>query len=203
MKKAIITALAAMTFCSLAQAQEQGYLTGSFETNDHYYFDDEKTGAIAGDDRFGSNNYLKLDYYKGKFSAGIQMEGYMPSTVGYPVELSGVNLSNVYAMWRDDNFSITAGTFYDQFGSGLLFRSWEDRALGLNNAVMGARFTWNYKDIVAFKALWGLPRFGMGVFTNNTKQPKTLTNTETQVRGADLSFLLSNLAGWNSTYLAR
>ncbi len=202
MKKAIITALAAMTFCSLSQAQEQGYLTGSFETNDHYYFDDEKTGAIAGDDRFGSNNYLKLDYYKGKFSAGIQMEGYMPSTVGYPVELSGVNLSNVYAMWRDDNFSITAGTFYDQFGSGLLFRSWEDRALGLNNAVMGARFTWNYKDIVAFKALWGLPRFGMGVFTDNTKQPKTLTNTETQVRGADLSFVLSNLVGWNSTYLA-
>ncbi len=202
MKKTILAALAAMTVCGISQAQEQGYLTGSFETNDHFYFSDEKTGAITGDDRFGSNNYLKLDYYKGKFSAGIQMEGYLPSTVGYPTELSGVNLSNVYAMWRDEDFSITAGTFYDQFGSGLLFRSWEDRALGLNNAIMGARFTYNFKDIVAFKALWGLPRFGMGVFTNNTKQPQTLTNMDTQVRGADLSFVLSNMAGWNDAYLA-
>lgn len=202
MNKAFFTALAAMTVCCLSYAQEPGYLTGSFETSDHYYLKDEKTGALVGDDRFGSNNYLKLDYYKGRFSAGIQMEGYMPSTVGYPVELSGINLSNVYAMWKDDAFSITAGTFYDQFGSGLLFRSWEDRALGLNNAIMGARFTYNYRDILAFKALWGLPRFGMGVFTNNAKQAKTLTNTETNVRGADLSFVLSSLVGWNDTYLA-
>ncbi|MBQ8811783.1 MAG: hypothetical protein IJZ70_05695 [Bacteroidales bacterium] len=201
MKRIIL--IMSLAACSLAlSAQEQGYLTGSFETNDHFYFDDEKTGAITKDDRFGSNNYLKLDYYQGKFSAGMQIEGYLPSTVGYPTELSGINLSNIYASWKDDDFSVTAGTFYDQFGSGLLFRSWEDRALGLNNAIMGARFTYSYKDIVAFKALWGLPRFGMGVFTNNTKQPKTVTNTETQVRGADLSFVLSNLAGWNSVYLA-
>ena len=54
---------------------------------------------------------------------------------------------------------------------------------------MGARFTYNYKDIVAFKALWGLPRFGMGVFTPNIEYTKTPVNTETQVRGADLSFV--------------
>jgi len=202
MKKLFVAALAAVSFCAAASAQEQGYVTGSFETNDHYYFDDEKTGAMTKDDRFGSNNYLKLDYYKGKFSAGMQMEGYMPSTVGYPVELSGVNLSNLYAAWKDDDFSITAGTFYDQFGSGLLFRSWEDRALGLNNAVMGARFTYNFEDILAFKAIWGLPRFGMGIFTNNTKQELTKTNTETLVRGADLSFAISNLIGWDNVYLA-
>ena len=111
MKKAIITALAAMTFCSLAQAQEQGYLTGSFETNDHYYFDDEKTGAIAGDDRFGSNNYLKLDYYKDRFSAGVQMESYSPVLVGYPSDLRGAALTNYFVRWADDDFSITAGTF--------------------------------------------------------------------------------------------
>lgn len=202
MKRTILLLVSAAFACISLSAQEGGYVTGSFETTDHFYFDDEKTGAMSPEDRFGSNNYLKLDYYNGKFTAGIQMEGYLPATVGYPSELSGINLSNIYATWKDDDFSVTAGTFYDQFGSGLLFRSWEDRALGLNNAVMGARFTYNYKDVVAFKALWGLPRFGMGVFTNNTKNPLTVTNTETQVRGADLSFALSNLLGWSSTYLA-
>lgn len=201
MKRLFLTIVFTASALALG-AQERGYLTGSFETNDHFYFDDEKTGAMTNDDRFGSNNYLKLDYYKGKFSAGMQIEGYLPSTVGYPTELSGVNLSNLYATWKDDDFSVTAGTFYDQFGSGLLFRSWEDRALGLNNAVMGARFTYNYKDIVAFKAIWGLPRFGMGIFTNNTQRPQTVTNTQTQVRGADLSFAISNLVGWDNVYLA-
>ena len=200
--KRYILALCLLACSAAVVAQNKGYLTGSFETSDHFYFDDEKTGAMTGDDRFGSNNYLKLDYYNGKFSAGMQIEGYLPSTVGYPKELSGINLSNLSATWKDDDFSVTAGTFYDQFGSGLLFRSWEDRALGLNNAVMGARFTYNYKDIVAFKALWGLPRFGMGIFTNNTKSPQTVTNTSTQVRGADVSFAISNLVGWTDTYLA-
>ena len=201
MKKLIV--LASLLVCGVTlSAQEKGYLTGSLESNDYSYVNDEKSGALAGDDRFGSNNYLKLDYYNGKFTAGMQIEGYLPGSVGYPSELTGINLSNIYATWMDEDFSVTAGTFYEQFGSGLLFRSWEERALGLNNAVTGARFTYNYRDVVAFKAMWGLPRFGMGVFTNNTSRANTITNTETQVRGADLSFALSNLLNWDNTYLA-
>ena len=74
-------------------------------------------------------------------------------------------------------------------GSGLLFRSWEDRMLGLNNAVMGARFTYNYKNIVRLKAIWGTPRFGMDF-------------SDTQVRGVDVSFSLSEMLGWQNTSLS-
>lgn len=169
--------------------RQTGYLTGSFETNTNIYNDDDKTSAVVPDGHFGSNNYLKLDYYKDRFSAGVQMEAYAPVLVGYPSDLKGAALTNYYVKWADDDFSVTAGSFYEQFGSGLLFRSWEDRALGLNNAIMGARITYSYKDIVALKALWGMPRFGMKF-------------SETQVKGADASFALSNLAGWQDTYWA-
>ena len=167
----------------------KGQLTGSFETSSIFYVEDLKSGAIAPEDNFGSNNYLKADYYQGRFSAGIQAEGYMPVLQGYPTELKGVALTNYYMQWADENFSITAGTYYEQFGSGLLFRSYEDRTLGMNNALTGARFTYNYKDIVAVKAIWGLPRMGMKF-------------TDTQVRGGDISFSISNLVGWKSTSLA-
>ena len=167
----------------------KGQLTGSFETSSIFYVEDLKSGAIAPEDNFGSNNYLKADYYQGRFSAGIQAEGYMPVLQGYPTELKGVALTNYYMQWADENFSITAGTYYEQFGSGLLFRSYEDRMLGMNNALTGARFTYNYKDIVAVKAIWGLPRMGMKF-------------TDTQVRGGDISFSISNLVGWKSTSLA-
>lgn len=168
---------------------KDGYLTGSFETMTNVYNEDGKTSAVVPDGHFGSNNYLKLDYYKDRLSAGVQVEAYSPVLVGYPSDLKGAALTNYFVRWTDDDFSITAGTFYEQFGSGLLFRSWEDRALGLNNALMGARLTYSFNDIVSVKAIWGLPRFGMKF-------------SETQVKGADVSFALSNLTGWQKTYLA-
>lgn len=186
----VVLALAALVSgTAAAQEQPKGYLTGSFETNTIYYKDDKKTGAMSPNDHFGSNNYLKVDYYRGKLAVGVQLESYLPVLQSYPSELDGTKLTNYYVTWQDDDFSITAGTFYDQFGSGLLFRSWEDRMLGMNNALMGARFTYNYKNIVAVKAIWGLPRMGMEF-------------TKTQVRGADLAFSISELAKWQNTSLS-
>jgi len=170
-------------------AQENGYVTGSFETNNHLYVDDQVNDFVSDEDRIGSNNYLKVDYYNGNFSAGMQLESYLPAQIGFPEELSKYALSNLYVNWKDDAFQVTAGTFYDQFGSGLLFRSWEDRLLGLNNALMGARFAYNWEDKVAFKAIWGMPRLGMEF-------------TDTQVRGADLSISLSNIIGLDDVLLS-
>lgn len=167
----------------------EGYVTGSFETNTNGYVKDDRTTSTVPDGNFGSNNYLKLDYYNSRFTAGIQLEGYAPALVGYSSDLKGVNLTNYYVSWKDEDFSITAGTVYDQFGSGLLFRSWEDRAIGLNNAVTGARLTYSYNDILNVKALWGMPRFGM-------------KHSQTQVKGADASFVISNLFDIRNTYLA-
>ena len=188
MKRAILIIGLAVSALSLS-AQEKGYLTGSFETNDHIYVQDEKNKFVPDDDRFGTNNYLKLDYYNGNFSAGLQLEGYYPALIGYPTDLNKFALSNMYVNWKDEDFQITAGTFYDQFGSGLLFRSWEDRLLGLNNTIMGARFAYNWEDKIAFKAIWGMPRLGMQF-------------SDTQVRGADLSVSLSNIIGLDEVVLS-
>ena len=60
-------------------AQENGYVTGSFETNNHLYVDDQVNDFVSDEDRIGSNNYLKVDYYNGNFSAGMQLESYLPA----------------------------------------------------------------------------------------------------------------------------
>ena len=172
------------------ESGQQGYLSASLESNNNYYTRDKKTNADpTSDEHFGTNNYLKVDYYRGKFAVGVQLEAYYPRLLDYPSVLDGAKLTNYYITWQDANFNVTAGTFYEQFGSGLLFRTWEDRTLGLNNALMGARFAYNYNDIVAVRLVWGLPRFGMEF-------------SETQVRGADLSFSPANLFGWKNTALS-
>ena len=187
--KRLFLVIGLVSASAVLSAQENGYVTGSFETNNHLYVNDAVNEFQADDDRIGSNNYLKVDYYKGNLSAGLQLESYLPAQIGFPEELSRYALSNMYVNWKDDAFQVTAGTFYDQFGSGLLFRSWEDRLLGLNNAIMGARFAYNWDDKVAFKAIWGMPRLGMEF-------------TDTQVRGADLSVSLSNIIGLDDVLLS-
>lgn len=163
--------------------KNRGLLSGNFETNTIYYKEDKESGALVPDDRIGSNNYLKLNYTKGGFTAGAQLEAYLPVLYGYPMEFKGTKLVNYYVGWSDEKYSILGGTFYEQFGSGLLFRSWEDRALGINNALMGARFTYNFKNYARLKLIWGTPRLGMEF-------------TETQIRGGDLSISMGDVFGW-------
>ena len=209
----------ALIFCSvpaLAQNKDWGRVSASLESLNHFYVDDAANNFLPTEDykfeylngrRYATNNYLKVDYYKGRLSAGLQLEGYFPTTIGYPLPESMLSLSNLYVAWTDNDYSVTAGTFYEQLGSGLLFRSWEDRALGLNNAILGARATYNYKDIFNVRVFGGIPRVGkitLGAYNNSGGYFKvfSLGLTQTALAAADVGFSLSECLGWNRTILA-
>lgn len=168
-------------------ARDWGRVSGSLESNSIRYFDDTHIGAAP--IPFGSNNYLKLDWTKGRFSAGLQAEYYPEPLAGYPSELKGVGLPALYAAWDATHLHVTAGTFYEQFGSGLVFRSWEDRELGLNNAVTGGLAELRYPGI-RLKAMAGAPRVG-------------LWPGRTVVAGGDLSLDLFPLLGRESDHAVR
>lgn len=177
-------------------AQQNGYLTGSLESNSIYYVGDDlldPSVAVNPDDRFGSNNYLKLDYINGKFSAGLQLEGYLPSLQGYDLGLYGKNkkafLGVKYAAWTDDNFSFRVGDIFEQFGSGLIFRSYEDRTLGINNSVEGVFGSYNFRNYITLKGIYGRPRLYDSY-------------ADSWVRGGDLAISLSDITGWTGGYLS-
>lgn len=216
MKKTIsaILFLALIPVLASGQSKDWGRVSASLESTHHMYVADQPNGfdpsnlmQLSEDGIYATNNYLKVDYYKGRLSAGTQLEGYFPSTVGYPFPTNKLSLSNLYVSWRDDSYSVTAGTFYEQLGSGLLFRSWEDRALGLNNAMLGARATYNWGDKITARAFWGIPRLGKlseyglmmgmqeGFFGLGLAQ-------DVNVTGADLSVSLSDLLDWNALSLS-
>ncbi len=174
----------------IAFSQETAYVTASLESNNILYLEDKGIGTGAPQDKLGSNNYVKVDYYQGKFSAGVQLEGYFPAQQNYiPLGLEGVELTNCYVSWSDDNFKVTAGSFYEQLGSGLLFRSWEDRMLGFNNSIFGVKAGYSLGNIVNVRGFLGRPRFGMEYM-------------QTQVRGADLQFNIAELVKLNSMNLS-
>lgn len=172
----------------VAQESDPGRLSGSFETNTIYYVPD-RPEAPTPDDRFGSNNYLKLDYTRGRFAVGVQYELYAPVLQGFNPLLKDGRITNKYVSWTDDNFSVTVGDFYEQFGNGLILRSYEDRALAFNNSLEGVRATYSIGDIFTLKGLWARPRLYMEY-------------ADSWVRGLDASLSISSLAGMTENYLA-
>lgn len=47
---------------------------------------------------------------------------------------------------------LTAGTFYEQFGSGFVLRTYEERSLGIDNSLLGGRLKVNPLPGVFVKA---------------------------------------------------
>ncbi len=190
--KKILLLLSVVLCAEVASAQVSvggGTVSGSLESNSVWYMqDDGVPNSLNPENRFASNNYLKVDFGLGNFSAGIQVEAYLPALIGYDMAKYGTAgkdfvLGSKYVQWMDDNFSVYVGNIYDQFGNGIIFRSYEDRALGFNNSLEGVRATYDFGGSFAVKALYGRPR---------------LYNeyADSWVRGVDLSLSLSNLAGW-------
>ena len=133
-----------------------------------------------------------MDYSLGRFSAGIQLEGYMPALYGYELgeqpDVRKFFLAGKYVQWTDDSFEVRAGDIYDQFGNGLVFRSYEDRQLGLNNSLEGIRGIYRLSNYLTVKGLYGRPR----LYTNYAGS---------WIRGADLSVSVADIFGWNAVFL--
>ena len=136
----------------------QGVLSGSLESSSIY---DVLPGSSY--NGFHSNNYLKLDYRSGDFSAGLQAEWYPSPLPGFDPALRGIGLPVKFVSWQKDNWRVTAGDFYEQFGTGILLRSWEDRDLGLANSLGGVRVGADFFDrALSVTVLSGVPRAGLG-----------------------------------------
>lgn len=152
-------------FFSITTALSQ--IRVGIENNSQWYVDDKKVklDPLEAEDRFRSNTYLKVDYDWENWSFGAQFEGYEPKAVlNYSPDLEGINIGAIYARYnnRQLGLDVTAGHFYDQFGSGLLYRSWEDRQLGINNALFGLNVKYDLASWGKVTILGGKQRIGMG-----------------------------------------
>ena len=190
----VIGATILATESASAQVQVgEGQISGAIESNNIYYGPDKKLEGLGLMQRpelpFGSHDFIKVDYSLGRFSAGIQLDGYLPAMDGYDIstyqqrdtKLTG--FLTKYVQWEDTNYGIRLGDIYDQFGNGLVFRTYEDRALGFNNSLAGARVYYGNR-FVSVKAIAGMPRL------------YDVRSTD-WVYGADLSLSISDMAGWN------
>lgn len=154
----------AFLFCNILAvfSQETGNFYGGLESNTQWLQTDTGINFLAPEDQFRANNYILLNYNLGNFTAGVQYESYLPSALlGYaPIYDAQNGVATYYFNYKDEKIDVTGGYFYEQFGSGLILRSWEDRQLGLNNAIKGVNVKYKATDYLDFKAVFGKQRNG-------------------------------------------
>lgn len=163
MKKFILCAV--LLYGGISLAQENGNFFGGLESNSQWLLDDDGINFVSPDDQFRSNNYFQLNYNLGNFTAGVQYEAYLPSALlGYsPVYDEKNGIATYYLNFKNETLDITGGYFYEQFGSGLILRSWEDRQLGINNALKGIRINFRPTEYLDLTGVYGQQRNGFEV----------------------------------------
>ncbi len=189
MVKKLLCVFSASLFSVGAFAQNlgnAGNISGNFQSDVQYYFDDpaiDSTGSSFPDERLLANGFLNLTYTKGNFIAGARYEAYQNNRLGLPEGFKGEGLAYRYARFIKDGVDITAGNYYEQFGSGLVFRTYREAGLGLDNAMDGLRIVYQATGGLTLKGIIGRQRLyfekGDGI-----------------VRGIDANWSLKPDLGW-------
>lgn len=182
MKKLLLLLSAA---CFSAYGQQLGAnVSGNVETTFQYLNADTLIGANQPAEKAVMNNYALVNYSLKDFRAGVRFESYLPHLLGYPDRFSGSGIGYRYAGYYTDQIDFTVGNFYEQFGNGMIFRSYEQRQLGLDNSLDGLSLKFRPVAGVEIKAVYGKMRYN---FENGR-----LVNSDGIVRGFDASLDFSN-----------
>ena len=170
-----------------------GYFSGNAQLEAQTYKEDSAMGAKSVNEQILSNGFFNLNYVNDGLSAGIRYEYYLNPLLGIDQRYKGQGLAYRFVNYSSNILDFTAGNFYEQFGSGIIFRAYEEKALGVDNAIDGIRLKVRPVNGIEVSGIYGTQRYywtqGRGI-----------------VRGGDINFLLNdivnqgdNIAGMNIT----
>lgn len=141
-----------------AQINLPAEIHGNFQIDAQYYLVDSVIGAPVVPEKVLTNGFANLIFSKGNFNAGIRYESYLNPLLGFDSRYKGSGITYRYATYTVNDLEVTVGNFYDQFGSGLIFRSYEERGLGIDNAMDGIRLKYNPWNGIYLKGFIGEQR---------------------------------------------
>ncbi|MDG1477764.1 MAG: DUF6029 family protein [Vicingaceae bacterium] len=137
----------------------RGQVHGNFQMDMQYYQEDSLIGATNVPEDLLMNGFANINYTNGNFEAGFRYESYLNTMLGFPPNYKGNGIGYRYASFTNEEMKVTVGNYYEQFGNGLIFRSYEARGLGLDNAMDGIRINYKIAEGLNVKGIIGKQRF--------------------------------------------
>jgi hypothetical protein len=104
----------------------------------------------------GGEGWLGLRYSSHGFTGTVRFDAFNNSNLQNPAQaLTGSGLG-MYSLSKEVNdLTITAGHVYDQIGSGIIFRAYEDRGLLIDNALFGLHLKYKLNEHLTLKGFTG------------------------------------------------
>jgi hypothetical protein len=162
-------------FSLMTRAQETSLnptIHGNFQLDAQTYMTDDALGitdsALAGRE-LGLNGYGDIRFSMWRFNAGFRYEAYLPPLAGYDPQYEGMGIPYWFVDYGDEKLQITAGHFYEQFGMGMILRSYQQWDLGYDNSINGFRVKYSPVNGLNFKALIGVQRYYWQPFEDDNR----------------------------------
>ncbi|MGQ9819885.1 MAG: DUF6029 family protein [Candidatus Kapaibacteriales bacterium] len=155
-------------------------ISGSVQLDSYYYLNDSVIGAIVPNERLLSNGYFYLNYQIANFDIALRYESYQNPILGFDNRYKGSGIAFRSINYKGSFFSASVGNFYEQFGSGMIFRSYEERNLGIDNSIDGFKVELYPTEGIIVKGLIG-------------KQRKFWSLSQSIIRGGDINIELGQL----------
>lgn len=135
--------------------------SGSVQTEFHFAEYEPGFSQVHYKDKVRNNTYFDLTLSARYISIGGRFEFSkwpLPQFDNSP-EMEGWGVPYFWATGGYKWFQVTAGDFYEQFGSGLILRSYQERAMGIDGALRGGRLKLNPVSGLSITGLVGKQRY--------------------------------------------
>lgn len=157
MKKLLLSCAMLLSLNTFAQ---QGNLSGDLMMSMNFFQRDTNIKA-AGNPLYdnllsGGEGWLGLRYSGQGFTGTVRFDGFNNSNLQKPTSAltaAGIGMFSLSKEYK--NMTITAGHVYDQIGSGIIFRAYEDRGLLIDNALFGLHLKYKLNKNFTAKAFTG------------------------------------------------
>lgn len=158
MRRTLLAALCAMALAANAQDDNKITLSGSIQSDMLIPETDKDIGAEKTED-FQMNTYVDLLLQHKDFEAGTRLEYLEHPLPGFDDDgFKGWGVPHYYVKGKLSWAELTVGTYYEQFGSGFILRTYEERSLGIDNSLLGGHLVLRPTKGVQLKALGGKQR---------------------------------------------
>ena len=163
MGKWLYAALAGMLIAPGCKAQtdtdsKDVTISGSIQADALVPQTDKAIHSERGDSWARANTYADVNLMSRHLDAGLRMEYNEHPLPGFENDFKGWGVPYFYAKLHYEKWDVTLGSFYEQFGSGFVLRTYEERSLGIDNSLLGGRLIVKPAKGVTFKALSGRQR---------------------------------------------
>ena len=151
--------LAGLAVTTVNAQENKVAVHGSIQSDILIPQEDHKIGTGTYNDWGLTNTYAEVGLTSKHIEAGVRAEYLEHPLPGFDdPRFNGWGVSNIYVKALGNGFDVTVGDFYDQFGSGFVFRTYEERSLGIDNSIRGARLNVSAVKGANLRLLGGVQR---------------------------------------------